>query len=73
MEGEYRAASKMITDRDDEIARAAMERDRLRKFRDAIEDAHAEHLRTGDYIRLGIAAQHAILTLERDRRRDSDE
>jgi hypothetical protein len=49
--------------RDREVAR-------LRNFKRAIEAAHAEHLRTGDYTPLGIAAQDALLALERDRRRD---
>lgn len=35
----------------------------LRVFRARIEDAHVEHLRTGNYIKLGIAAQDAIREL----------
>lgn len=41
------------------------DRQRLAKFHAAIAAAHAEHLRTGDYVRLGIAAQDAFLEYER--------
>ena len=36
---------------------------RLRSFAAALERAHDEHLRTGDYVKLGIAAQDALLAL----------
>lgn len=43
------------------------EADRLRLVRlhTDIAAAHAEHLATGDYVRLGIAAQDAFLRYER--------
>jgi DNA repair exonuclease SbcCD ATPase subunit len=38
----------------------------LWKFVEAIESAHQEHLRTGDYSRLGMAAQDAVQALDRN-------
>jgi len=36
----------------------------LRNFEQKIRDAHTEHLRTGDYTKLGMAAQDAVRELK---------
>lgn len=35
-------------------------------FESAIRDAHREHLKTGDYAPLGMAAQDALMQLDKD-------
>jgi hypothetical protein len=46
-------------------ARTLSELDRLREFRNQLDTAHKEHLRTGDYAPLGMAAQDALRALEK--------
>jgi multidrug resistance efflux pump len=48
-------------------AEIIQENGRLRSFKTAIEAAHAEHLKTGDYLRLGMAAQDALLAEEKSK------
>lgn len=47
-------------------AALALTNERYRKFELALEVAYQEHLQTGDYTPLGIAAQEALIALWKD-------